>query len=165
MNRFAYALIIKVNATESPNQPGVSAMGRLRKALVTLVVLLQVVVCPSLLWACTGITIKPKDGSIIFARTLEFAVDLKSNIIVVPRGKEYVGTAPGDRPGLRWKTKYGVVGANAFEMPVTVDGLNEKGLHVGLFYFPGFATYQETKAQDVGKALAPWELGVFETPR
>ena len=136
-------------------------MSRLRRALVTLVVLSQVVACPSLVWACTGITIKPKDGSIIFARTLEFAVDLKSNIIVVPRGKEYVGTAPGDKPGLRWKTKYGIVGANAFDMPVTVDGLNEKGLHVGLFYFPGFAKYQEIKAEDVGKALAPWELGVF----
>ena len=70
-------------------------------------------------------------------------MDLKSNIIVVPRGKEYVGTAPGDKPGLRWKTKYGIVGTNAFDLPVTVDGLNEKGLHVGLFYFPGFAKYQE----------------------
>ena len=60
---------------------------------------------------------------------------MKSNIIVVPRGKEYVGTASGDAPGLRWKTKYGIVGTNAFDMPVTVDGLNEKGLHVGLFYF------------------------------
>ena len=110
---------------------------------------------------CTGITIKPKDGSIIFARTLEFAADLKSNVIVVPRGKEYVGTAPGGKPGLRWKTKYGTVGANAFDMPVAVDGLNEKGLHVGLFYFPGFAKYQEVKADDVGKALAPWELGTF----
>lgn len=111
--------------------------------------------------ACTGITIKPKDGSVIFARTLEFAADLKSNIIIVPRGKEYVGTAPGDKPGLRWKTKYGTVGANAFDMPVVVDGLNEKGLSVGLFYFPGFAKYQEVKAGDVGKALAPWELGSY----
>ena len=136
-------------------------MSRLRRALVTLVVLSQVVACPSLVWACTGITIKPKDGSIIFARTLEFAVDLKSNIIVVPRGKEYVGTTPGDKPGLSWKTKYGSVGANAFDLPVTVDGLNEKGLQVGLFYFPGFAKYQEIKAEDVGKALAPWELGMF----
>ena len=81
--------------------------------------------------ACTGITIKPKDGSIIFARTLEFAMDLKSNVLIVPRGKEFVGTAPGDEPGLRWKTKYGVVGANAFDLPVVVDGLNEKGLSVG----------------------------------
>lgn len=111
--------------------------------------------------ACTGITIKPKDGSVIFARTLEFAVDIESNIIVVPRGKEYVGTAPGDKPGLRWKSKYGAIGANLFNKPVIVDGLNEKGLHVGLFYFPGFAKYQEVKADDVGKALAPWELGSF----
>ena len=111
--------------------------------------------------ACTGITIKPKDGSIIFARTLEFGMDLKSNILVVPRGKEFIGTAPGDKPGLHWKTKYGVVGTNAFDLPVIVDGLNEKGLSVGLFYFPGFAKYQEVKAEDFAKALAPWELGSF----
>jgi choloylglycine hydrolase len=111
--------------------------------------------------ACTGITIKPKDGSIIFARTLEFGMDLKSNILIVPTGKDFVGTAPGDKAGLRWKTKYGIVGINAFDLPVIVDGLNEKGLHVGLFYFPGFAKYQEVKADDLGKSLAPWELGSF----
>jgi choloylglycine hydrolase len=116
---------------------------------------------PSTAPACTGITIKPKDGSIIFARTLEFGMDLKSNILIVPRGKEYVGTAPGDKTGLRWRTKYGVVGANAFDLPVVVDGLNEKGLSVGLFYFPDFAKYQEVKGDDFGKALAPWELGFF----
>jgi choloylglycine hydrolase len=111
--------------------------------------------------ACTGITIKPQDGSIISARTLEFAMDLRSNMIVVPSGTQSVGTAPGDKPGLRWKTRYDIVGANAFDMPVTVDGLNEKGLYVGLFYFPGFAKYQEVKAEDFDKALAPWELGFF----
>ncbi len=116
---------------------------------------------PSAAPAGTGITIKPEDGSVIFARTLEFAVDLKSNILVVPRGRQSIGTAPADNPGLRWQTKYAVVGANAFDLPVTVDGLNEKGLHVGLFYFPGFATYQEVKAQDASKALPPWELGSF----
>jgi choloylglycine hydrolase len=118
-------------------------------------------VCSSTAVACTGITIKPEDGSIVFARTLEFALDIQSNIIVVPRGKEFVGTTPGDKPGFRWKTKYGIVGPNAFGLPVTVDGLNEQGPSVGLFYFPGFAKYQEVKADDVGKALAPWGLGVF----
>ena len=58
--------------------------------------------------ACTGIRIKPKDGSVIVARTLEFAADLHSNIIVIPRATESVGTAPGDKPGLRWKSKYGM---------------------------------------------------------
>src|SRR4051794_11282154 len=136
-------------------------MDRPRRTFVFLAVLAQAIASPSLVSACTGITIKTKDGSVVFARTLEFAMDIKSNILVVPRGKEYVGTAPGGKPGHRWKTRYGIVGANAFDLPVTVDGLNEKGLHVGLFYFPGFAKYQEIESHDVGMALAPWELGVF----
>ena len=111
--------------------------------------------------ACTGITIKPKDGSIIFARTLEFAVDIKSNVIIVPRGKEHVGSTPTGKPGLLWKTKYGMVGMNAFDKPVIVDGLNEKGLHVGIFYFPDFAKYPEVKAEEIAKTLAAWELGVY----
>lgn len=111
--------------------------------------------------ACTGITIKPKDGSVIFARTLEYAVDIKSDIIIVPRGREFIGSTPSGRLGLRWKTKYGMVGMNALDNPIIVDGLNEKGLHVGLFYFPGFVKYQEIKAEEVDKTLAPWELGVF----
>ena len=116
---------------------------------------------PSSARGCTGITIKAKDGAVIFARTLEFATDLKSNILVIPRGKEYVGTAPGGKPGMRWKTKFGVVGANAFGMPVTIDGMNEKGVSIGLFYFPGFAKYQNVTPKDFGKAIAPWEIGVY----
>jgi choloylglycine hydrolase len=111
--------------------------------------------------ACTGIRIKPQDGSVIFARTLEFADDLHSNVIVVPRNTDCVGTAPGDKPGMHWKSKYGAVGTNAFDIPCIIDGLNEKGLAVGLFYFPGYAKYQEFKEKDFDKALAPWELGVY----
>jgi choloylglycine hydrolase len=111
--------------------------------------------------ACTGIRIKPKDGSVIAARTLEFAANLQSNVIVIPRATESVGTAPGDKPGLRWKSKYGMVGANGFDMPAIVDGLNEKGLGIGIFYFPGYAKYQEFNEKDRGKALAPWELPVY----
>ena len=130
------------------------------------VLLAQAVIAPSLASACTGITLHPKDGSIVFGRTLEFAMDMKSNIIVVPRGREYVGTASigkgqGNQPGLRWKTKYGIVGTNAFDMPVTLDGLNERGLCVGLFYFPGYAKYNTVKPADFGNTLAPWELGVY----
>ncbi len=111
--------------------------------------------------ACTGIRIQPKDGSVIVARTLEFAADLRSNVVVIPRATESVGTAPGGKPGLRWKSKYGSVGANGFDLPAIVDGLNEKGLGIGIFYFPGYAKYQEVKEEDGGKALAPWELPVY----
>ncbi len=111
--------------------------------------------------ACTGITIRPRDGSVIFARTLEFAVDIRSNVIVVPRGRDHVGATPAGRPGLRWRSRYGSVGMNACGQPVFVDGLNEKGLHVGLFYFPGYAGYQSIAAAEEDRALAPHELAGF----
>ena len=67
--------------------------------------------------ACTGIRILPKDGGVIAARTLEFAADLRSDVIVVPRAKDYVGTAPGGQPGLRWKSRYGIVGDQRLRRP------------------------------------------------
>ncbi|KLU06376.1 Choloylglycine hydrolase [Rhodopirellula islandica] len=108
--------------------------------------------------ACTGITIRPADGSVVFARTMEFGIDLRSNVIIVPRGHSFEGTAPGGKPGMQWTSKFGIVGTNAFDEPLIADGLNEKGLHVGLFYFPGFAKYQEVKSTDAERTLAPWEL-------
>jgi choloylglycine hydrolase len=109
--------------------------------------------------ACTGIRIKPKDGSIVYGRTMEFAADLESKVIVIPRGTSYVGTAPDNQLGLHWHSQYAIVGANGFGMPHIVDGLNESGLAVGLFYFPSYAKYQTVDAEQVDRALAPWELG------
>ncbi len=136
-------------------------MNRIQQVSALIAIMILSSVSPRVAPACTGITIRPEDGSIIFGRTLEFAVDLKSNIIVVPRDKEYVGGTPSGKPGLRWTTKYGVVGVSAFNLPITLDGLNEQGLAVGLFYFPGFAKYQEIRPEDIKQALAPWELGVY----
>lgn len=108
--------------------------------------------------ACTGIRITTRDGAVIYGRTLEFGILLDSKIVVIPRGKEYVGTAPGGRAGARWTTTLGVVGANARDYEGVVDGINEKGLVVGAFYQPGFAKYVEPAAEDAGRTLAPWEL-------
>ena len=109
--------------------------------------------------ACTGIKLTAEDGSVIHARTLEFAVDIKSNAIMIPRGYERTGTAPDGKKGLHWKTKYACVGANGVDMPYIFDGVNEKGLSMGLFYHPGTAEYMPYKAGDAGKTLAPWEFG------
>ncbi len=136
-------------------------MYRHRSAIVILVASVFSVACTPPLSACTGITIKPRDGSVIFARTLEFAVDIRSNVIVVPRGKDHVGSTPDGKPGFHWKTRYGSVGMNAFGLPLLADGLNEKGLHVGVFYFPGYAGYQAIPDGDTGRTLAPQELAGF----
>ena len=38
--------------------------------------------------ACTGVTVKAKDGGVAFGRTMEFGAELQSNVIVVPRNYE-----------------------------------------------------------------------------
>ena len=109
--------------------------------------------------ACTGIRLIAEDGSVIHARTLEFAVELNSDVIVVPRGYSRTGTTPRGKNGLKWKAKYASVGANGVGMPVIFDGFNEKGLAVGLFYFPSTAGYMDYQATDTDKTIAPWEMG------
>jgi choloylglycine hydrolase len=109
--------------------------------------------------ACTGITLVAADGTVVHARTLEFAIDLHSDVIMVPRGYARVGTTPDGKPGLKWKAKYASVGANGVGMPVLFDGVNEKGLSSGLFYFPTSAKYMPYTPSDAGRTMAPWELG------
>lgn len=111
--------------------------------------------------ACTGIRLIAQDGSVIHARTLEFGIDLDSSILMIPRGYARTGTTPDGKPGLAWKTKYASVGANGAGLPILLDGLNEKGLATGTFYFPGTAGYMPYTAADAGKTIAQWEVGSY----
>jgi choloylglycine hydrolase len=46
-------------------------------------------------------------------------------------------------------------------MTILLDGLNEKGLTCGLFYFPGYAGYQQVSESDASRTIAPWELSTW----
>lgn len=109
--------------------------------------------------ACTGIRLDAQDGAVVHARTLEFGNDLKSEVMVVPRGYERTGTTPDGKPGRTWKAKYASVGANGMGEMIMFDGLNEAGLAAGLFYFPNSAGYMTYSAENADRAMAPWELG------
>ena len=111
--------------------------------------------------ACTGITLTAKDGSVVRARTMEFGVNLESDVIVSPRNFERVGETPDGKPGLSWKAKYASVGTNGVDMPVIVDGFNEKGLSVGIFYFSQSAGFQPYSADVQASTIAPWQLGSY----
>ncbi len=116
--------------------------------------------------ACTGIRLIAKDGGVAAARTLEFGFDLHSDVLVVPAGTALTGSLPDGGKGISYKTKYGFLGANAEGMTAIVDGLNEKGLYVGLFYFPGYASYADATKENAARAMAPheyanWLLGNF----
>jgi hypothetical protein len=74
--------------------------------------------------ACTGVRLIAADGTVVHARTLEFAVDLQSDVLVSPRGFERVGMTPDGQDGLKWKAKYASVGANGVGLPILIDGVN-----------------------------------------
>ncbi len=108
--------------------------------------------------ACTGIRLIAGDGTVVHARTMEFAIDIHSQIMMSPRGFARTGATPDGREGLKWKSKYASVGANGLDLPVLVDGLNEKGLAAGMFYFSGAAGYMPYTATDANKTLASYQL-------
>ncbi len=107
--------------------------------------------------ACTGIKLNAKDGTFVHGRTLEFSVPLDTSIAVIPRGYEFSGTTPKGK-GMPYKSKYGAVGTIAFNQIALLDGINEKGLAVGTFYFPGFANYTALNTENQSKALSPLEF-------
>jgi choloylglycine hydrolase len=116
--------------------------------------------------ACTGIRLVAKDGGVIAARTLEFGFDLHSEVLVVPVGTALTGTLPDGGKGISYTTKYGFLGANAEGLTAIVDGINDQGLYVGLFYFPGYASYADATKENAARAMAPheyanWLLGNF----
>lgn len=117
--------------------------------------------------ACTGIQLKALDNTYVNGRTLEFGVFVDTSVAVVPRGYEFIGKTPnGD--GLKYKTKYATLGTIAFNKLSIMDGINEKGLSAGTFYFPGFAGYSEINQTNQSKALSPieftnWILTQFAT--
>lgn len=107
---------------------------------------------------CTGIRLQAKDKSTVYGRTLEFGRLLQSHILFIPRNYALAGTTPDHTQGITWKTKHAAVGMNESNVVALIDGINEKGLAGGLFYFPDYAGYQIVSPIEYQKSLAPWEI-------
>jgi choloylglycine hydrolase len=130
---------------------------RIRKILITVAAICSLLA--NTVQACTGIRLIAEDGTVVHARTMEFAIDIHSDVMMIPRGYARTGTTPDGKEGLKWKAKYASVGCNGVGLPVLFDGLNEKGLAAGTFYFPTSAGYMPYTAADAGKTIAQWEVG------
>lgn len=110
-------------------------------------------------FSCTGIVLHTKNGDYVYGRTLEFGVDIESQILFIPRNYKLEAlTYEKNIPGLTWNSKYAAIGTDAFDTLNFVDGVNEKGLAGGLFYFPGFAEYQKVEKSDYEKSIPMWQL-------
>lgn len=111
--------------------------------------------------ACSSLRLKAKDGTVVYARTMDFPHDLHSEIIFYPRNIEFHGTLPGNKAGYCWKNKYGIIGINGFNVDVVADGMNEKGLVCGIFYFDKYAEYEALTEENASNSIAQWELATF----
>jgi choloylglycine hydrolase len=112
--------------------------------------------------ACTAFQIKSKDGAQIYFRSMEFGYPFNSKVLVVPRGTEYTGSAPGGKPGKKWKTEYGLVGLNVDIAPsIVADGQNEKGLAIGMLYLPGYSQYLAPDDAKTDQSIGSWEVASY----
>lgn len=107
--------------------------------------------------ACTGFKLKAKDGNTVHGRTFEFGVKVDTSVVVIPAEYPFVAATPKGN-GLSYKSKYAVVGTICFDRYTVLDGINEKGLSVGTFYFPGYAAYSETTEENQKYSLSPLDF-------
>ncbi|ALS03020.1 choloylglycine hydrolase [Enterococcus silesiacus] len=95
---------------------------------------------------CTGITIKSIKGNSYWGRTQEFNLLLEYDGAIIPRN--YDLTVSLDH----FFTRYAAMGVSIAGQPLLVDGVNEKGLMGGSFYFGNYNRYiKSDKIRAMGK--------------
>lgn len=95
---------------------------------------------------CTGITIKSIKGNSYWGRTQEFNLLLEYDGAIIP--KNYDLTVSLDH----FSTRFATMGVVLAGQPLLVDGVNEKGLMGGSFYFGNYNRYIESeKIRAMGK--------------
>lgn len=113
--------------------------------------------------ACTSLILKGTDGGVVYGRTLEFGLQLQSQITQIPRNYKMLGVGIDGKPGsgLNWTTKYAAAGMNALGEPMLVDGMNEKGLVGGLLNAPNTAVYQKPTQAQSKDSIASYQMLVY----
>ena len=111
---------------------------------------------------CTGINIQSITGSFVLARTYEWGNgEMDGMIEIVPRNTSYTATTPEGKNGMTWKNEYGYVGITSGLTPYINEGLNEKGLNVGMFFLPDYAKYPAFDPSEKDKTVSELELSRY----
>lgn len=120
--------------------------------------------------ACTGITLKARDNSIVVARTMDWSREEVDNMyVIVPREHVMKSLLPdGTNDGLAFTSRFGFAGFAVEQPEFIIDGTNEAGLSAALFYFPAYGDYVEYDPEYRDTSLAdfqvvPWILSRFST--
>lgn len=126
--------------------------------LVSVAALLQ----PYTVLACTSFVLRALDGAAVYGRTMEWGTfDLHSRLVIVPRNHGFTAHTPDGKSGFSWKGKYGAVAIDALERDILTDGMNEKGLVVGVLYLPGFAEYEPYDPQKADRSMGSSDFASY----
>ena len=117
-------------------------MKKISAALLSIAFLASLITLPA--YACTSFVLKAKDGSTVYARSMEWGLsDLKSGLVMAQRNYSNTSKLDNGKDGLAWKNKYGFVAVNAMNLNYYMEGMNETGMTVGGLYLPGLTKYQD----------------------
>lgn len=124
-------------------------------------VFLSTLILINIAFSCTDFKLKAQDGTILVTRSMEFALDLKSNVRSSNRGRQFQYPMQGQQAGFTWQGKYGYVFLDGFEQDFAVDGMNEKGLSFEALYLPGLAKYQTVPKGKESQAIPYYAIGDY----
>lgn len=109
-------------------------------------------------FACTDFLLKDEKDHVVVGRSMEFGTPLHSKITFFPKGEKSTSLLKDQKKGLSWKSRYAYLAITPFDLDIVVDGMNEKGLSIGLLWFPG-AKYPKVSLKDPKKTIALEDLG------
>ncbi|WP_215399998.1 choloylglycine hydrolase family protein [Polynucleobacter sp. MWH-UH35A] len=108
---------------------------------------------PLVTYACTAVNVVAKDGSVVAGRTMEWAFDMKWELIANPKGTVIQLRAPKSMnlPTTTLNSKYAFVGVSPGILEgatAYLEGQNEAGVALSGNFLPGFTEYQTVTPQD-----------------
>lgn len=101
---------------------------------------------------CTRLVYLGPNGNIITGRSMDWKLDLATNLWALPRGIQRNGQVGPN--SIEWTAKYGSVVASAYDI-CTTDGLNEAGLSANLLWLAE-SEYPKYDSSRPGLTVAAW---------
>ncbi len=123
-------------------------------------------------FACTAVNLTAKDGTVIAGRTMEWPLEMKWELISVPKGAPIDVSAPSELklPKGQLKSAHAFVAVSPGVLegpPAFLEGQNEAGLGMSGNFLPGLTEYQTVSPQDKHYVsiinFGGFTLGMFST--
>lgn len=108
--------------------------------------------------ACTRLVYHGANEQIITARSMDWKVDVETNLWVFPRGMKRTGEAGAN--SIQWVSKYGSVIASGYDI-CTTDGMNEVGLVANVLWLVE-STYPKFEGTAPGLSIAAWAQYILD---